>query len=70
MRNLLRVRSIIDGLLQFARAGARIAPGATTDVPSVIEDVAAGIRPAAESAGIEVRVDGVVPRHARAAWAC
>jgi hypothetical protein len=31
VRNQLRVRSIIDGLLQFARSGARPEPGATAD---------------------------------------
>ncbi len=61
VRNQLRVRSIIDGLLQFARAGARPEPGATADVPSVIEDVSAGIRPAAEVAGIELTLEDVAP---------
>lgn len=58
-RNLQRVRTIIDGLFQFARAGARPVPGVTADLASVLDDVVAGIRPAAEGAGIEVRVEPV-----------
>ena len=57
LNNQKRVRNIIDGLLQFARAGARPAPGAAVDVPAVVEDVTAGVRPAAERAGIELRVE-------------
>jgi signal transduction histidine kinase len=63
-RNLHRARSIVDGLLQFARAGARPMPGAKASVPVVIEDVVTGIRPAAEAARIEVRVEGVPACHA------
>ncbi|HET7752688.1 MAG TPA: HAMP domain-containing sensor histidine kinase [Anaeromyxobacteraceae bacterium] len=65
LRNLLRVRTIIDGLLQFARAGARPGPGVDADVATVIDDVAAGIRPAADAAGIELRVEGVSPCRVR-----
>lgn len=61
LRNLLRVRSIIDGLLQFARAGARPGPGVAASVASVIDDVTTGIRPAADAAGIELRVEGASP---------
>jgi signal transduction histidine kinase len=52
-----RVRNLIDGLLQFARAGARPAPGSVADVPAVVDDVTTGVRPAAERAGIELRVE-------------
>jgi signal transduction histidine kinase len=57
LNNQKRVRNLIDGLLQFARAGARPTPGAIADVRSVVEDVTAGVRPGAERAGIELRVD-------------
>lgn len=53
LRNLHRIRTVIDDLLQFARAGARPAPGASADVAAVLDDVADGIRPTAEAAGIE-----------------
>ena len=65
VRNLLRIRRIIDGLLQFARAGGKPSPGASVDVPTVIEDVAAGIRQSAEAAGIEVRVESNTSCRAR-----
>lgn len=61
LRNVLRVRTIVDGLLQFARAGATPPPGARADVAAVVEDVVAGARPAAESAGFEVDVTPVPP---------
>lgn len=65
LRNLLRVRNIIEGLLQFARAGARPTPGASADLPSVIEDVLDGIRPTAHAAAIELRVEDLAPCQAR-----
>jgi signal transduction histidine kinase len=55
--NQKRVRAIIDGLLQFARSGARPTAGAVADVGTVVQDVATGLRPAAERARIELRVD-------------
>lgn len=59
LRSLARVRTIVDGLLQFARAGARPTPGVSADVPKVVEDVATGVRPAAEAEGIELTVEPV-----------
>ena len=59
LRNLQRVRTIIEGLLQFARAGARPTPGVVADVRTVIEDVTTGVRPAAERAAIDVRVEDI-----------
>ena len=67
LRNLLRVRSIIDGLLHFARAGARPEPGANADVCAVIEDVITGLRPAADATGVALRVDGAEPCHVQCA---
>jgi signal transduction histidine kinase len=57
LNNQKRVRNIVDGLLQFARAGARPSPGDFAEVSDVVEDVTAGVRPAAERAGIELRVE-------------
>jgi signal transduction histidine kinase len=57
LNNQKRVRNIIDGLLQFARAGARPPPGASADLRTVIEDVTAGVQPVAERAAIELRVE-------------
>jgi signal transduction histidine kinase len=57
LSNQKRVRNIIDGLLQFARAGARPTPGAQADIGAVITDVTAGVQPAAVRAGIELRVE-------------
>jgi signal transduction histidine kinase len=59
LRNLQRVSTIIDGLLQFARAGARPSPGVIADVRAVIEDVATSVRPAAERATIDVCVEDI-----------
>jgi signal transduction histidine kinase len=61
LRNVLRVRTIVDGLLQFARAGASPPPGARAAVAAVVEDVVAGARPAAEGAGFEVDVRPLPP---------
>ncbi len=57
-RNLRRAQAIIDGLLRFARAGARPNPGATADVAHVAEDV---VRSASEveGSGAELRWEGV-----------
>ncbi|HET7824823.1 MAG TPA: ATP-binding protein [Anaeromyxobacter sp.] len=66
LRNVARVRTIVDGLLQFARAGARPSPGARALLAAVVDDVAGGVRPAAERAGVELRVEPLPP----AAVAC
>jgi signal transduction histidine kinase len=57
LSNQKRIRNIIDGLLQFARSGARPTPGANADIRTVITDVTAGVQPAAERAGIDLRVE-------------
>jgi signal transduction histidine kinase len=61
VRNLDRTRAIIDGLLQFARAGAGPSPGASADVQTTVEDVVDGMRLAAEEADIELRVEAAAP---------
>ena len=53
-RSLLRTRRIVDGLLDFARAGAKPAEGASAEVGAVIADVAEGASADAEAAGIEL----------------
>jgi signal transduction histidine kinase len=50
------VQSIVDGLLAFARAGARPARNARADVARVVNDVVEETRPSADSAGIELVV--------------
>lgn len=57
LSNQKRVRNIINGLLQFARAGARPTVGAIANVRSVVEDVTAGARAGAERAGIELTIE-------------
>jgi signal transduction histidine kinase len=61
LRNVARVRTIVDGLLQFARAGARPSPGARALLAAVVDDVAGGVRPAAERAGVDLRVEPLPP---------
>jgi signal transduction histidine kinase len=57
LRNVMRVRTIVDGLLAFARAGARPRPGESADLAAVVEDVAAGLRPGAERTGVDLAVE-------------
>jgi signal transduction histidine kinase len=52
-----RVQRIVDGLLEFARAGARPDPRARAEVRDVTLDVAAELRPVASDAMIELLVD-------------
>lgn len=61
LKNLARTRTIVDGLLQFARAGAAPTPGVYADLAAVVEDVVAGLRPAAEQAGIELSTEPLPP---------
>jgi signal transduction histidine kinase len=56
-RSVERVRQIVNGLLSFARAGARPEPGAYARAQEVIEAVVDGIRPSAEAHGVELRVE-------------
>src|SRR5262249_45217018 len=59
--SLARVRRIVDGLLEFARAGARPLPGACAEVGPVLEDIANEMRQAAAEIGIEVTVEPFSP---------
>jgi signal transduction histidine kinase len=52
MTGIGNVRSIVSGLLEFARAGAPPTEEALTEVGGVAEDVAAGLQQAAVAAGV------------------
>jgi signal transduction histidine kinase len=49
---ILRVTSIVDGLLRFARAGARPDPGVMTQVAAVVQPVVTDLEPVAAAAGV------------------
>jgi signal transduction histidine kinase len=51
-RGISRVATIVDGLLRFARAGARPEPGVLTRVGPVMERAIADLLPEAEAAGV------------------
>ncbi len=57
MRSLRRAAHIVDGLFQFARAGASPDPTASTDVAQVVEEVVASLAGDAERAGVELRCE-------------
>ncbi len=56
-RSVRRVQTLVDGLLGFARAGARPDPGATADVVEVIEDVVSGADGRATQAGLTLATE-------------
>jgi signal transduction histidine kinase len=60
-RAALRVRRIVDGLLDFARAGAVPELGVRAEVGPVIDDLALELGPAAETAAAELRVEPFAP---------
>jgi signal transduction histidine kinase len=55
-RSIARVASIVNGLLGFARAGARPEPGVRTLVAPVVKDVLDELGPVAAQQSIELRV--------------
>jgi signal transduction histidine kinase len=57
LRHTDRMLRISDGLLGFARAGARAEPGARAEVTEVVNDVVSGQHGAAAAAGIEVAIE-------------
>jgi signal transduction histidine kinase len=57
--SLQRVRGIVDALLEFARSGARPEPGASADVPAVVSGLLDELRPQAEEAAAELRVEPI-----------
>src|SRR5204862_7707427 len=58
-RQIDRMDRIIDGLLEFARAGANPQPGAHADLGEALDEVAWELRPAADAAGAELRIETV-----------
>ncbi len=64
-RNLRRAQAIIDGLLRFARAGAKPQPGASAEVQRVVDDVVRSVAECEVGRAIEIRAE-IVP----AAVAC
>jgi signal transduction histidine kinase len=60
-RAALRVQRIVDGLLEFARTGAKPAPGVRAEVGPVIEDLASELAPTAEAADAELVVEPFAP---------
>jgi signal transduction histidine kinase len=60
-RGVARVGRLVDGLLEFARAGAEPSPKASADVREVIEDVLTELRPMATDHRVELQVASVSP---------
>ncbi|WP_437304524.1 sensor histidine kinase [Sorangium sp. So ce388] len=58
---ILRVKRMTDGLLEFARAGARPEPGARAEVRPVIDDLMDELVPLAVELGAELRVEPFAP---------
>jgi signal transduction histidine kinase len=56
-----RVRTIVDGLLAFARAGARPEAGASTDAREVVTGIVEELRPDAAAERIEIVAEPLVP---------
>jgi signal transduction histidine kinase len=54
LQQLKRMDKSIDGMLEFARAGADPAPGAGTALKTILDEVIEDIRPVAKAAGIEI----------------
>ncbi|WP_437591146.1 sensor histidine kinase [Sorangium sp. So ce1000] len=58
---ITRVQCTTDGLLEFARAGARPEPGARAEVRPVVDDLMVELVPAATELGAELRVEPFAP---------
>jgi signal transduction histidine kinase len=56
MRAVVRVRDLVTGLLEFARAGAPLSPGPGADVDETIRGVLDIVETEANAAGIELSV--------------
>ena len=57
LSSLRRVRGIVDALLEFARSGARPQPGVAADVRAIVSELVDELRPQAEEAATELRVE-------------
>jgi signal transduction histidine kinase len=51
-----RMRRVIDGLLEFARSGARPVPGAQASLPVVLDEVLTSVAPRAAAASAELSI--------------
>jgi signal transduction histidine kinase len=60
-RGVDRVATIVDGLLRFARAGARPDPGVITSVAPVVQAVVTDLEPVAQEAGVTLSLAPVQP---------
>jgi signal transduction histidine kinase len=60
LRQLERLKRVIEGLLEFAREGAGAAPGGA-EVAQVLEEVVADVRPRAEAARVSLTVEPFAP---------
>ena len=60
-RTLQRVATLVDGLLVFAKSGARPAEGAEADVRAIVADVVEATRGAAEEKGVLVEGEDLAP---------
>ena len=61
LASLQRVRRIVDGLLEFARAGAHPEAGAEADLRSVVDDVIEGAQPEAVEERIRLVAEPFAP---------
>jgi signal transduction histidine kinase len=52
-----RSSTLMEGLLEFARSGARPEPGARSSVNKALEDVRATLRPLIESERVDLKID-------------
>jgi signal transduction histidine kinase len=60
-RQVDRMDRIINGLLEFARAGANPPPGARADLENVLSEIVSEVSPAANAAQTELKVDPFPP---------
>ncbi len=60
-RGVDRVATIVDGLLHFARAGARPDPGVVSAVAPVVKAVISELEPTAQAAGVTLTLNEVPP---------
>jgi signal transduction histidine kinase len=61
LASLRRVRRIVDGLLEFARAGARPESGETADLRAIIDDVIEGAQPEAVEQQVRLVAEPFAP---------
>jgi signal transduction histidine kinase len=61
LRQLERMKRVIEGLLEFARQGAGTTGGGGAEVAEVLEDVIEDIRPRAEAAHVSLAIEPFKP---------